>query len=111
KMKITNALSAAALNALKTALDGGRMHYFAGPVPAEAGDALDMGNDHTELVMMTVDDDGVTGLTFETSVGGSLAKSGSEDWLGTITFSGAEDTETTLTPTFFRFCPSGDNGR
>lgn len=110
-MKITNALSAAALNAIKATLDGGRMYYFAGPVPAEAGDALDMVNDHTEVVVMTESGDGTTGLTFETSSGGSLSKNSAEEWSGVVTFSGAEDTETTLTPTFFRFCPAGDDGR
>lgn len=110
-MKITNTLSAAALNAIKTSLDGGRMYYYAGPVPAEAGDALDMGSQHTEVVMMTESGDGSTGLTFETSLGGSLSKASAEEWTGTVAFSGAEDTEATLTPTFWRFCPSGDNGR
>lgn len=110
-MKITNTLSADALNAIKDALDGGRMYYFAGPVPAEAGDALDMDNSHTEVVMMTEGDDGATGLTFETSAGGTLSKTASESWVGTVTFSGAEDSETSLTPTFARFCADGDNGR
>lgn len=110
-MKITNELSAAALNAIKAALDGGHMYYFAGPVPAEAGDALDMVDDHTEVVMMSEGGDGSTGLTFETSSGGSLSKDASEEWSGTVTFSGAQDSESTLTPTFFRFCPAGDNGR
>ena len=63
-MKITNALSAAALNAIKATLDGGRMYYFAGPVPAEAGDALDMVNDHTEVVVMTESGDGTLAWRF-----------------------------------------------
>lgn len=110
-MKMTNALAAAANNALRTALNGGRLYYFSGPVPAEAGDALDMVDDHTELVEFTLDGAGVTGLTFATSTGTVLSKTGAETWSGLVDFDGKDAASPTLTPTFFRFCPAGDNGR
>ena len=110
-MKLTNFAAAAANNALRTALNGGNLYYFAGPVPAGAGDALNMAVDHTELVKMTESNDGTTGLTFATSTGTVLSKTPAEDWVGTVSFDGADDSETTLTPTFWRFCPAGDNGR
>ena len=41
-MKATPNLLAAAMAGIKSELDGGTLFYFAGPVPADAGDALDM---------------------------------------------------------------------
>lgn len=102
-MKFTPDLYEAALAGVKAALDGGAVYYFAGPVPADAGAALDTANDHTQLVEMS-------GLTFDAPVGNALPKNDSEEWSGLVEFVGAEDGETTLTPTFFRFCPSGDDG-
>ena len=109
--KATNDLFADALNAMKASLDGGFLYVFAGPVPANAADALNVVDDHTELVKMSVNGDGTTGLTFATATGALLSKTVSEVWKGVIAFSGAEDTETTLVPTFYRFCATGDNGR
>lgn len=100
-----------ALGALKDTLDGGRLFFFAGPVPATAEDALDMGTDHTQLVEMTESGDGSTGLTFEAPSGTAMVKAAGEVWEGLIAFDGAEDGETTLTATFYRFCTDGDNGR
>lgn len=109
--KVTPALAAAALAlGIKAELDGGFVYIYAGPVPAEPGDALNMVDDHTELAKLSVDGDGVTGLTFATPTDATLSKNGDE-WSGLVAFDGAEDAETSLTPTFFRFCPSGDNGR
>lgn len=99
----------AALMGIKDAFDGGRLAIFAGPVPSSPDAELDMINDHTALAVITVDDDGVTGLTFANPSGNVLVKEPSEDWIGTISFSGAEDGETTLTPTFFRFYSDGDD--
>lgn len=110
-MKVTNAYAAASLNAVKSALDGGRLYYFAGTVPGEAGDALDMGTTHTQCVELTVGGDGSTGLTFESATGPSLVKAVAEEWKGLVAFDGAQAGETTLTPTFWRFCVAGDNGR
>lgn len=109
-MKATPDLAAAALNAMASILNGGTLRYFAGPVPAEAGDALDMVSQHTELVVLSVDGEG-NGLTFDAATGGVLPKAASETWSGLVDFDGAQDSETTLTPTFFRFCASGDDGR
>lgn len=103
--------SEAALAALKSALDGGRMYWFSGPVPASADDALDMDNDHTQLVEMTESGDGLTGLTFESPSGNAMTKAAAENWMGTIQFDGAEDSETELAATFYRFCGPGDDGR
>lgn len=99
------------LNALKNELDGGRMYWFSGPVPASADDALDMVNDHTQLVEMTESGDGVTGLTFDAAVGNAMVKAAAEVWSGLVAFDGAEDSESSLTATFYRFCADGDNGR
>ena len=100
-----------ALAALKAEFDGGRMFWFAGPVPATADEALDMVADHTQLVEMTESGDGVTGLTFQAPSGSAMVKAAAEDWSGLIAFDGAEDAETTLTATFYRFCTDGDTGR
>lgn len=108
--KMTPDLAAAMLAGAKAELDGGFIYIFAGPVPANPGDALNMGDDHTQLARLTVDGDGTTGLTFGAPDGAVLPKNGDE-WSGLIDFDGAEDGETTLAPTFFRFCPAGDNGR
>lgn len=97
--------------ALKAELDNGFLYLYAGPVPATASEALDMGADHTEVVKISVDGDGVTGLTFENPATAILAKEGDEDWKGTAAFDGAEDGEANLNPTFYRFCTAADNGR
>lgn len=107
---IANAATTEALLAeLKSQLDGGFLYIFSGSVPGSPDDALDMVNDHTQLATLTVDDDGVTGLTFADPSGNVLSKNGSEEWLGTIAFSGTEDGETTLSPSFWRYCVDGDD--
>lgn len=100
-----------ALAAIKTALDGGRMYWFSGAVPANASAALDMVSEHTQLVEMTESGDGTTGLTFAAPSGDSMLKDGTEVWRGLIEFDGAEDAATTLPATFYRFCAAGDDGR
>lgn len=109
--KITNPLAADAMSALRTALNGGRLYYYAGAEPTNAGDALDMVSTHTELCVLTLNGGGTTGLTFEPVTGDSLIKTASEVWQGLVAFSGAQAGLTTLTPTFFRFCAAGDDGR
>lgn len=110
-------LSTAAANGLlastglKSMLDNGFLHIFAGPVPATADEALDMVNDHTLIAVISVDDDGVTGLTFEAPANGILAKATAENWLGETSFSGAEAAEPVLVCTFYRFCAAGDDGQ
>lgn len=107
----TSQLLDAMLDALKSELDGGFLYIFAGTLPANAAAALDTGAIHTQVAQLTESNDGTTGLTFETAAGGLLVKEGTETWEATITFDGADAAETTLTPTFFRFCPTGDDGR
>lgn len=100
-----------ALAALKTALDGGRMYWFSGPVPADETVALDMDAQHTELVVMTINGAGVTGLTFASPVGTAMTKTPSEVWTGTVDFVGANASADDQTASFYRFCAAGDNGR
>lgn len=107
----SDALANLMLSALKDQLDGGFLYIFAGPVPADADDALDMGADHTQVIALTNNNDGITGLTFDAPVGGILSKAASEDWVGTVTFDGADGSMSTLAPTFYRFCASSDDGR
>lgn len=108
-MYITNELlAAAAANGMRTALNGGSLFIYAGTIPADADAALDMVAGHTELAKVTA---GGGGLNFDTAVDGFLYKSASETWAGLVDFDGAGSGSTTLTPTFFRFCPAGDNGR
>lgn len=111
--KVSTATANALANAigLTTQLAGGRLFIFAGPVPATADAALDMVNDHTEIAEITESGDGSTGLTFDAPAAGVLAKAAAESWQETAAFDGAEDAEPTLVATFFRFCPSGDNGQ
>lgn len=108
--KMTPALAAAMLAGAKAVLDGGFCFVYAGPEPTNSGDALDMVNLHTQLAKLSVGGDGVTGLTFAAPTGAVMTKNGDE-WSGPVSFDGADDGDSTLTPTFFRFCPIGDNGR
>ena len=110
-MSISNTLAIEVLTALKGELDGGFLYIFAGTVPADADDALNMSTTHTQLAKLSVNGDGVTGLTFATPTGTTMTKTGSETWEGLVNFDGVGDASPTLTPTFFRFCTSGDNGR
>lgn len=111
-LKATPATKNAILNAigLKEQLDDGFLYIFSGTAPATANEALNMVTTHTELVMMSESDDGVTGLTFDAPASGVLSKAAAEDWSGTCAFDGFDAT-TTQTATFFRFCAAGDDGR
>lgn len=95
----------------KNALDGGLIYLFAGSVPADANAALDMAATHTQVAILSLGGDGSTGLTFDSPTDGALIKPAVADWSGLVAFDGAQNGETTLTPTFFRFCATGDNGR
>lgn len=110
-MRMTSHAAEAMLAALKSELDGGFLYFFAGPVPDGPDDALDMDNDHTQVAMLTESADGVTGLTFAAPVDHTITKDPLEDWRAVVAFDGADDGETSLTPTFFRFCTSSDDGR
>lgn len=110
--KVTPTLAAAMLNALKAQLDGGRIYIFAGAVPTDASEALDMVTEHTELAELTLNGGGVTGLTFDTTTSALISKAVAEVWSGLVAFDGADGPGPgTLTQTFFRFCEDGDNGR
>lgn len=109
--KLNDDLANAALNAIGTELADGFLHLFAGPVPADPDAALDMMNDHTLVCTITKDGDGTTGLTFGTAAASALPKNPAETWAGTAAFDGADDGETELTLTFFRYCAAGDNGQ
>ena len=102
--------SAATNGSIREALTLGRLYIFSGPVPEHADDLLDMVNEHTELVEMTEDGDGSTGLSFGDAAAGALPKD-SAVWEGPITFDGFDDAPGTKSPTFIRFCESGDDGR
>lgn len=110
-MKATTAAANSALGGLKAELDGGRMYWFAGTVPENAGDALNMATTHTELVEFTESGGGVVGLTFAAPSGGSMSINPAEDWTGLIDFDGFVAGPGTLTPTFFRMGEPGDNCR
>ncbi len=110
-MSISDNTAALALAAIKAALDGGFLYLYAGPVPADADDALDMDTAHTQLAKFTRDNDGTTGLTFAPPLGAGMVKNVDETWEATIAFDGANSASTTLTPTFWRFAPGGDDCR
>lgn len=95
---------------LKEQFDGGLLYLFAGPVPATADEALDMVSAHTEAVVVSVNSAG-TGLTFDAPNAGVLGKAAAEVWSGVVATEGANGAATSITPTFYRFCAAGDNGR
>lgn len=111
-LKATPATKNALLNAigLKEQLDDGFLYIFSGTEPATANEALNMATTHTKLAMITVSDDGTTGLTFDAPASGVLSKAAAETWSGTCAFDGFDAT-TTQAATFFRFCAAADNGR
>ena len=110
-MSISNTLATAALASVKSELDGGRLYLFAGTVPADADDALDMGTTHTQIVEFTVDGDGTTGLTFASPSGTGMSKTLAEVWQGLVDFDGFASAPGPLTPTFWRFGAPGDDCR
>lgn len=110
-MSISDTTAAAALGAIRTAINGGRLFLFAGSVPADADDALDMVATHTQIAEFTVGNDGATGLTFSAPVGAGMVKAPAETWEATINFDGASTSAPSLTPTFWRFGAAGDTCR
>jgi hypothetical protein len=112
-LSLSTATRNAALNGtgIKEQFDGGFLYLFAGTVPSSANDALNMTTTHTEMVVISLDGLGVDGLTFDAPSAGVLAKAAAEAWRGVAAFDGAEDSETSLTATFYRLCADGDDGR
>lgn len=84
-----------------TAMAGCRLRWFAGTVPASADAATGAA---VLLAEFTVDDDGITGLTWDTAgiAAGVIAKTAAEAWQATAVADG--------TATFFRFSAAGDSG-
>lgn len=109
-LKYSNALAVEVCVALKDALDGGSLFLFAGTLPTDANAALDMVATHTQVAIITNNDTG-TGITFDTPTTENLNKAAAETWKGSPNFDGKDGGLTTLTPTFYRFCESGDDGR
>lgn len=101
----------AQLEGAQTALGGFMFYAFAGPVPATAGEPLDMGSLHTECFKLSLNGDGSSYLSFDAPVDGVLSKPAGEVWEGLVEFFGAQEGETTLFPTFYRICSGGDDGR
>ncbi len=110
-LKLTTATANKLLNAtpLKTQLTLGKLYIYAGTVPATADEALNMVTTHTELVIVT-NNATATGLTLDDATAGVLTKAAAETWSGTPAFSGF-NTVSPGTPTFYRFCAAGDDGR
>lgn len=87
----------AVTGSLRSLLSGGKVQYYAGPVPATA-DAPLAGN--TLLVEIT---DAVDGCLFEAAApSGALVKSTSQTWTGTAVADGSV--------TFFRYVLPSDTG-
>lgn len=100
-MQINSSLATSMLSTIKDALDGGILVLYHGPVPAASDDMLDMDSNHTELVR-------ISGGTFFSPMDNTLSKDDGA-WADTPDFVGANDTEATLAPTFFRLVSDGDD--
>ena len=91
---------------LKDALDDGIISIYAGPPPATADAALDIGGDHTLLCVITDNDQGIgagQGIDFDTAaVDGVLSKAPAQVWSGTNVDTGVA--------TFFRYTAQADDG-
>lgn len=87
--------------AFAAALNGGRLRWFAGTVPANADAATGAA---VLLAEFTESGDGSTGLTWDASTvaNGVISKTAAEAWQATAVADG--------TATFFRFCEAGDAG-
>ena len=94
---------------LRSALTAGFLILFSGAEPATADAALDMAGTHTQLCLITVGNDGTTGLTFEaTAANGAIQKTIGQNWSGTNTFVGFHSAASTQLATFFRFIAAAD---
>ena len=100
-MQINSSVATSMLATIKTSMDNGILVLYHGPVPALADDSLNLISNHTELVR-------IEGGTFDNPVDNVLSKDSGE-WSAAPVFDGANDTEATLSPTFFRLVGSGDD--
>lgn len=111
-LKISTATANGLANSvgIKEQFDGGFLYLFAGPVPASADEALDLVTLHSGVAKFTESDDGTTGLTFDAPVDGFIGKATAEAWEATIDITGFHGSDTTIEPTFFRYCMGADDG-
>ncbi|MGH8026001.1 MAG: hypothetical protein ACREO0_04650 [Pseudoxanthomonas sp.] len=86
------------------------LFIYSGTEPATADEPLDMVAVHTELTKVS-NNSTATGLTFGTAALGVLAKTIAEVWSGVVTLDGFDEVTDPATPTFYRLCAAGDNGR
>lgn len=84
-----------------SAINGGKIFVFGGPIPANADAAA---TNAVPLCVVTNNGDGTTGLTFGSPTNGILPQNSSESWecLAANVTSG--------TATFYRFCVGTDDG-
>lgn len=100
-LKLSTAIRAAMLatGSLRSALAAGEIRIYSGPEPASVDSAISPSN----LLLVTIRTDVDGGLTFEAAApGGTLTKSLSEIWQGTVVAAGAA--------TFYRFVLPSDTG-
>jgi hypothetical protein len=101
-LKISTPLADAILAVgFATAMDGFQVHFFSGTVPASANAST---GSSVKLATFTVDNDGSTGATWDTSAiaDGVIPKTASEA-LEAEGLAGG-------TPTYFRICAMSDDG-
>lgn len=84
---------------LASAINGGFLYYYSGPVPTDLDAAVDASC--VKLLKVSLDG-GSTGLTLTTPDLGAMAKPTADTWSGTALATG--------TPTFFRWCLGADDG-
>lgn len=89
-------------NSFQDIMDGGFIKIYSGPAPTNADAAIGSAGANTLLVTISVDGDGVTGLTFGSASGGTISKTGAEVWSGTVAANG--------TASFYRLTAAGDTG-
>lgn len=92
-------LGGSSSGSLATAMGGGKIYIFGGPIPASADVAA---TNAVLLATVTNNGDGTTGLTFNPPSNGVLTKDGTQVWkcLAANVVAG--------TATFYRFCGPAD---
>lgn len=83
----------------KTLMDGGFVKIYSGTPPSDADASL---GSAVLLCTITVNGDGVTGLSWASSATGGAIQKATQSWSGTNVASG--------TTTFWRFVKTGDTG-
>lgn len=108
-LKVSAALRNAMLvtDSFKALMDGCFIYIFAGPIPDNPEDALDM-DTTTQLVKITGPSGAV--LNFASTASNGVLSKNTDVWDGLIDFDGAVAGPGTLTATFFRMTV-GEDGR